>query len=192
MGTIEESGRKRKRRRDLKFALLAGVQAAALTGVLVLAPNVPQALHKLGLIERFSSKDSSTIARARRRMMKAGLLKENNGSLRLTPKGLNILTVLQSQYAFQKPATWDGRWRALIFDVPEYRKSIRDKIRRTLMRIGFIRLQDSVWVYPYDCEDLIALLKADFKIGKDVLYMIVDEMEGDKDLRKHFGLSIAR
>ena len=60
------------------------------------------------------------------------------------------------------------------------------------MHIGFVRLQDSVWVYPYDCEDLIVLLKADFKIGKDVLYMIVDEMEGDTHLRKEFGLRISR
>ena len=28
----------------------------------------------------------------------------------------------------------------------------------------------------------------DFKIGKDLLYMIVDELEGDADLRKNFGL----
>ena len=52
---------------------------------------------------------------------------------------------------------------------------------------GFVRLQDSVWIYPYDCEDFMVLLKADFKIGKDVLYMIVDELEGDGRLRKEFG-----
>ena len=57
------------------------------------------------------------------------------------------------------------------------------------MHIGFVRLQDSVWVYPYDCEDLIVLLKADFKIGKDVLYMIVDELQGDWERRKEFGLA---
>jgi len=60
------------------------------------------------------------------------------------------------------------------------------------MHIGFVHLQDSVWTYPYDCEDLIVLLKADFKIGKDILYMIVDELEGDWRLRKEFGLKNAR
>lgn len=56
------------------------------------------------------------------------------------------------------------------------------------MEIGFIRLQDSVWIYPYDCEDLLTLLKADLKVGKDLLYMIVDSLEGDAKIRLFFGL----
>ncbi|MCI0557327.1 MAG: hypothetical protein MN733_02450, partial [Nitrososphaera sp.] len=79
-------------------------------------------------------------------------------------------------------------WRVLIFDVPEYRKKIRETIRHSLRMIGFVRLQDSVWVYPYDCEDFVALLKADLKIGKDVLYLIVQEMEGDTHLKQIFDL----
>lgn len=53
---------------------------------------------------------------------------------------------------------------------------------------GFVRLQDSAWIYPYDCEDLIALAKANFRIGVNVLYMIVEKLEHDKYLREHFGL----
>ena len=51
-----------------------------------------------------------------------------------------------------------------------------------------MRLQDSVWVFPYDCEDFIALLKAELKIGAAVLYMVVEHIENDKHLRSHFGL----
>ena len=189
MGHIEEAGRKRKRRRALKNAILGLVQASALIGVTVLAPNMPQALEKMGLLPQGPS-NGSTIARARRLLVRKGLLSEKNGKFNLTPKGSSALTILEAQYAVKRPR-WDGRWRVLIFDVPEYRKSVRDKIRRTLMHIGFVRLQDSVWAYPYDCEDLIVLLKADFKVGKDVLYMIVDELEGDRRLRREFGLKNA-
>jgi len=83
---------------------------------------------------------------------------------------------------------WDKKWRMLIFDIREERKNIREKVRRTLISLGFYRLQDSVWVYPYDCEDLVVLLKADFKIGKDLLYIISDEIENDEFLRKAFHL----
>jgi DNA-binding transcriptional regulator PaaX len=76
----------------------------------------------------------------------------------------------------------------LVFDIPEKRKGLRQKVRNTLITIGFERLQDSVWVYPYDCEDLIMLLKAGFHVGDDMLYMIVDSIERDKDLRDHFQL----
>ena len=88
-----------------------------------------------------------------------------------------------------KQKKWDGKWRVLIFDIPEKRKSVRNKIRQSLRTIGFMRLQNSVWIYPYDCEDFIILLKADFKIGKDVLYMIVEELEYDTPVKLYFGLS---
>jgi len=117
------------------------------------------------------------------------LLVSDNGKLRLTQKGESVLRTLEARnYAQQKPSRWDGKWRVLIFDIPEYRKSTREKIRRTVMEIGFIRLQDSVWIYPYDCEDLLTLLKADLKVGKDLLYMIVDSLEGDAKIRLFFGL----
>ena len=76
----------------------------------------------------------------------------------------------------------------VIFDIKESRKKTRALLRATLRQIGFIRLQNSVWIYPYDCEDLISLLKADFKIGKDILYMIVEKLENDWHLRKSFNL----
>ena len=61
-------------------------------------------------------------------------------------------------------------------------------MRATLVNMGFHRLQDSVWVYPYDCEDLVLMLKADLKIGKNVLYIVADAIEYDTPLRVHFGL----
>jgi len=186
MGILEESGKKRKRKRDLKRAILTAVKISGLVGITVIAPNMPSALQKMGLLPEMSN-DTSALGRARRRLIDQGLLKQTDGRLRLTPKGVVAATVLESQYSIRRPKRWDGRWRVLAFDVPEYRKGVRDKIRRTLMHIGFMRLQDSVWVYPYDCEDFMVLLKADFKIGKDVLYMIVDELEGDGRLRKEFG-----
>jgi len=56
------------------------------------------------------------------------------------------------------------------------------------LQIGFVRLQNSVWVYPYDCEDLVKLLKADFRIGREVLYVIADSIENDMWMRKEFSL----
>jgi DNA-binding transcriptional regulator PaaX len=188
MGQLETSGRKRKRKRDLKYAILTAVKLSALAGVSLMAPNLPQALYKMGILSR-EANDTTTLQRARRQLIRRGLLAQRNGKLVLTSKGAATAHILQSQYSIQKPKRWDGRWRVLIFDIPEYRKGVRDKIRRTLVHIGFVRLQDSVWAYPYDCEDLIILLKADFKIGKDMLYMIVDELEGDRNLRKEFRLA---
>ena len=90
--------------------------------------------------------------------------------------------------AIMKKRKWDRRWRVVIFDIPERRKNIRDRLRLFMNEYGFVRIQDSVWIYPYDCEDLIALAKANFRVGADVLYMIVERLERDKYLREHFKL----
>src|SRR5205814_186585 len=117
------------------------------------------------------------------------LSKNEKGFLRLTEKGSLALERLKLEESLkQKPRRWDKRWRILIFDIPEHQKSLRDKVRRTLAALGFFRLQDSVWIFPYDCEDLVALLKADFKIGRDLTYLIAESVEYDHHLKKEFEL----
>ena len=78
----------------------------------------------------------------------------------------------------------------MIFDIPEKRHSLRARARGIVAGFGFVRLQDSVWAYPYDCEEAIALLKTELHIGKDLLYIIADAVEHDVPLRKQFGLSL--
>ncbi len=187
MGILEESGKRRTRRKNIASFVLASVGIAGMLGIAAVAPNVLGAMGKLGLIP--SGRQKEIINRARDRLLRQGLLRREDGFLRLTPKGKAALRHLEiREFKTVPPKRWDRKWRVLIFDIPEYRKGLRDKVRRTLEAIGFVRLQDSVWVYPHDCEDLIALLKADFKIGKDMLYMIVEELEGDTHLKRQFGL----
>ena len=44
---------------------------------------------------------------------------------------------------------WDGRWRLVLFDVPETLTPTRDRLRRYLRSRGFGCLQNSVWVTPH-------------------------------------------
>lgn len=166
----------------------------ALAGIIsvgLVAPNVLGAIGKLGLLPNRRQKES--INRSRDRLIEQGLLKYEDEKIRLTPRGEFVLCKLESnEYQIQKPHRWDGRWRVLIFDIPEKRRKLRDQIRRSLIDIGFVRVQNSVWIYPYDCEDLVTLLKADFRIGKDLLYLVVEHMEYDIAYKKHFGLSKER
>lgn len=190
MGTLEKSGRQRAKRRNLKRLVLHTINAVGVLHDGILARNVLGAMEKLEL--KSKRYDLGNIERARKDLVRDGLLVyDKRGILRLTPKGEVQMRIPElSEFGKKSKRRWDGRWRVLTFDVPEYRRGLRDKIRRTLSAIGFVRLQDSVWIYPYDCEDLIILLKADFKIGKDVLYMIVDELEYDGPIRKVFGLTL--
>ncbi len=187
MGNIEKEFKKRKRRQDIQKAVLATVAVSGLLALTVVAPNTIQLLKSFGFDPKKRQKE--VIKRARERLVQKGLLVYENGFLKLTEKGRGELNKIElKDWKIEKPKKWDGRWRMLIFDIPEHKRSVRDDIRQTLLHIGFIKVQQSVWVYPYDCEDLITLLKADFNIGKDLLYLIVDSMENDKKFRKHFNL----
>lgn len=189
MGTLEAESRKRTRNRNLQKIILGVVATAGLLSVATVAPN---AIAVLGILGGFGKKkrQREIIENSRKRLVTHGLLEYTpEGFLKLTPKGEIKLRQLElHEYKIKKPKRWDKKWRLLIFDIREERRPTRDKIRRTLVAIGFARLQDSVWVYPYDCEDLITLLKADFKIGKDVLYIIADTIENDLWLKKQFNL----
>src|SRR5688500_8289137 len=44
---------------------------------------------------------------------------------------------------------WDGKWRFLIFDIPEKLKHGRDALRNKIKELGFHELQKSVFVFPY-------------------------------------------
>src|SRR3989338_163849 len=143
---------------------------------------------KLGLLP--AKRQRETILRSRDRLVRRGLLKYQDKNLYLTTKGERVLRILRLRdSALQKPKRWDKKWRVLIFDIPEKRKKLREQIRRTLASIGFMRLQDSVWLYPYDCEDFITLLKADLKTGNAILYMVVEKIENDGKIKEFFGLS---
>lgn len=190
MGQLEEKVRKRNRKANLKKFILSSVMAVGLLGVVMVAPNVLSAIKKAGFSPIKRQKESIKLSRDR--LVKKGLLKYEGSFLKLTQKGEDVLRRLELvNFQLKKPRRWDGKWRVLIFDIPEKRKMVREQIRTMLIRIGFIRLQDSVWVYPYDCEDVTVLLKADFKVGKDLLYMIVESIEYDTALRKHFSLGLS-
>src|SRR3989338_443221 len=182
MGKMEEASKKRKKRNEIQKIVLETIKLAGIISVGIVAPNVIGAMVKIGLIPH--PRQRELIRRSVDRMYKQGLIKHKRGQLALTENGELALRKLQLKlFGINKPIRWDSRWRVLIFDIPERDRKLREVIRRTLSSNGFLRLQNSVWIYPYDCEDWVTLWKADLKIGKELLYLIVDSLEGDSVLR---------
>ena len=91
-------------------------------------------------------------------------------------------------YKISKSNKWDGKYRVIIFDIAEQKRRLRGELRNLLIRAGFIRLQNSVWVYPYECQEFVSLIKAALGVVADVVYMEVSWIENDKWLKKEFGL----
>ena len=110
--------------------------------------------------------------------------------LYLTSKGRVEIIKNILQQKKEKELKWDGKWRAVIFDIPEVSRRDRDFLRRELLWIGFKELQKSVWIYPYEIEKelkaLLELWKADF--AGDIRFLAIENMD-DRDLREYFNLA---
>lgn len=190
MGNLERETSKKIRRTKINSAIIAAVATAGILTVAAIAPNVLGSLARTPYVRQRKYLLKSSL----NRLISAGYVRmverEGKKYVELTEKGERFAELIEvGSLVPQKPKRWDGKWRLLIFDIPEWRKHDRERIRTTLRALGFLRLQDSVWVHPYDCEDYIAVLKADLRIGKDVLYIIAHTIEYDAPLRKHFELS---
>ncbi|MDP3645508.1 MAG: hypothetical protein Q8R25_00265 [bacterium] len=87
-----------------------------------------------------------------------------------------------------KSNAWDYKWRVAAFDIPEVYAALRKKVRAILKRAGFVKLQNSVWVFPHECEDLVRLIKEESQLSKYILYGVLERIEDEKRLKKLFHL----
>ena len=192
---MESESKKRVKKVRLENILLGSIAVAGVAGIALLAPPMLRLLKNADPEWLLKRDPGRRLRESALRLKRKGLVefKSENGKkrLRLTPRGEKVMgSIWNETYQLQKPRRWDERWRLVIFDIPEKQRPTRDKIRHLVSRLGFLRLQDSVWVYPYDCEELVTLLKTDLKIGRAVLYIIADAIEFDKPIRQHFSLPL--
>lgn len=157
------------------------------------AGNAVQLLKFTPLMDKKRKFKNYEINQSVKRLLDRGLviLEEDKDSkyLKITDKGKHTLLKYELEgLAHKKPQKWDKKYRVVIFDISENKRGIRDKLRVIIRGFGFIRLQQSVWVYPYPCQDIIELLKKYLEIRGEVIYMTVDTIENDKWLRDIFKL----
>jgi DNA-binding transcriptional regulator PaaX len=70
-----------------------------------------------------------------------------NHNLQLTRQVETTLTLIK------KP--WDGKWRLVIFDIPEKERRIRSLIRSKLRELGLAPIQRSVWISPLPLDSFL-------------------------------------
>jgi DNA-binding transcriptional regulator PaaX len=182
----------RKRRRDaVQHALLWSVAAAGLLLVAVAAPNTLQLLGKFtGNKHKFNYRLKSVASRLAHKGLVRFVKKNGRNYMELTDAGKRAIEMEQEVKALRARSRkrWDGRWRMVVFDIPEKHRGTRLRLRTMLRSLGFMQLQASVWVYPHDCEEVVALIKTELRAGSNVLYAIVEKIELDEKLRTHFNL----
>lgn len=90
----------------------------------------------------------------------------------------------------KKPKKWDNQWRIVIFDIPNKFKKAREAIRKKLKELGFIKLQESVFVFPYECEDEINFVVEVFQIRPFIRFIRANSITNEEQLMISFRLLV--
>lgn len=170
---------------------------AAAAGVVGLVLAFPPALTGIAAFIKLGTRDyrrwGMNRVLSRMEKQKYVTIKESpNGATTviITKFGMRrALTYHLDTLSVQKPKRWDGKWRIVIFDVPEKYKELRDTFRMRLRQLGLYQLQESVYVSPYSCFDQVEFLRELYGIAVTVKYIIGEKIEDDAFLRRHFDLA---
>lgn len=117
----------------------------------------------------------SALSVAVNRMKERGLVEfEKNAEdqilIKLTDMGKDFLGDLSSS-----GDEWDGKWRIVIFDIPETKKAIRDLFRRRLKDWGFKAWQKSVWISSLAATQKLRQLIT--KLGIDDWVIVIESSD---------------
>lgn len=107
----------------------------------------------------------------------------------LTKKGQRrLLKYKLEELEIPKPASWDRKWRIVVYDVPKDKKRARDTLRITLKRLGFFELQKSVYLYPYPCSEAVEFIRELYGVGEHVSLLTVGYLENEEVYKEYFDL----
>lgn len=175
---------------EIVLATIAGA------GIITLAAIAPGALQMIKVFRprhrryRNQTYVNGVVEKLRRDGLVSVRMERGEPMVCLTEKGKQKFAHYQLHKVRPKEKKWDGKWRLVIFDIHEWKRGTRDRVRSMIAQFGFLKLQNSVWVYPYECEELIQLLKADVKIGEELLYVIAERIENGDRLKQKFHITL--
>ena len=108
------------------------------------------------------------------RLRRQGFVEKRQGKFILTKKGLQLMRyVLNRKKCTSKK--WDGRYRIVIFDIPEKESKKRSWLRQELYLLSYQKLQKSVFIGKHPLPaDLIKDIKT-AKMGNYVNYLLVEK-----------------
>lgn len=81
---------------------------------------------------------------------------------------------------------WDGKWRMVIWDIPESSHRERNRIRYFLKNLGFYRLQFSVFIRPYPIPGVAVDFLRESGLLKFIRFLRVDKVDEEGELLKYF------
>jgi len=113
--------------------------------------------------------------------------KKGKVHIELTDKGKNkVIKLALDNFAVKKPLLWDGKWRLVVFDIPEKNRKLANAVRNYLYSWGFFKFQNSVYLHAYPCEEVISILRSLLRAEEYVQVLEISKIENDRIFRDYF------
>jgi len=180
--------------------VLTYVGMGATIATAFVAPNAAGAIAKMFIDTSFSHDsdrwkrfNTSYLRQSLKRLESAKFIEygRENGQeiVKITKEGkTKVLKYAFEHLEIKKPSAWDGKWRIVIYDIPQRDKSVQWVIRDALKAMGFYQMQKSVYLCPYPCYDEVEFVRSFYNIGNMVKYLLVTKLEDDTPYREYFGV----
>jgi len=139
--------------------------------------------------------NKQALNRAIRSLYQSKLIKEvenNDGTITmvLSDKGREkVLTYNLDQMKIDTPKQWDGKWRIVLFDIPEKMRKIRDAFREHLNNLNFYEFQKSVFIHPFDCKDEIEYIVEVYDARRFIRFIVAESIDNELHLKSYFKLN---
>ena len=184
--------------RQLREIVLAALGVSVLIGGIMITPNFPIVMGSIiSFIKEFKKKDISAtkVKRVLKNLEKKEILSLSIKGDEIYVQLKNWLTPSTVKYSLRgilelkrKRKRWNGKWFLVMFDVPEIQRNKRIYLRKFLKYIGFYGYQKSVYIFPYECEKEIGLLKQVVESAKYISYIVADKIENEQSTKTYFNL----
>ncbi len=171
--------------------LLICLMTGSVTATMLVAPNAIQVLGKpldkifRGLDDRRRQRE---LSRLKSYLKTQGLVRgDYDHGITLTKKAKRRI----EKYKFEsleihKLDCWDGKWRLVLFDIPESQREERVYLTNKIQELGFQLLQQSVWIHPFADREIIATITEYYGISRWVTFIETEHIDNSVELERRF------
>lgn len=182
---------KQEKIKSIAKVVLGVVGVAGVLTIATIAPNSVQMLKIFGLNDK--KYKTKSVYSSLKRMQNQRLIEiTDNGdetTISITEKGKKkFLSYNFETMTVLIPKKWDGKWRIVGFDIPEKKKQAREALRNKMRELGFMTLQKSLFVLPYDCKKEIEFIGEFFRVNKYIIYVEATFINNQEYYKEQFGL----
>jgi len=113
------------------------------------------------------------------RLRKKGLIGKKNNEYKLTFLGLKYFKKIK-QNNIKNKKEWDGKWRIVMFDIPEKIKKEREWLRFKLFELEYRSFQKSVFIGKWPLSEELYKEIIDKKLKNHIRIITVGEIDDER------------